>query len=115
MGSIVFCNSRRPLILGAVYVPPAGSSHIQIVELDARLSKLTARVAAAQLEGDVLLAGDFNARVGHLEESTCARQRGCTDTIINGHGRRLIGLWSETGTLLCTGRLSGDEHASYSY
>ena len=112
---LCFNNSRRPLILGAVYIPPAGSSHLQTVDLDARFSKLTARVAAAQMEGDVLLAGDFNARVGHLEESTCARQRGCTDTIINGHGRRLIRLCSETGTLLCTGRLPGDEHASYSY
>jgi hypothetical protein len=79
---------------------------------------LTARVAAAQLEGDVLLDGDFNATVGHLEESTCARPRGCTDTTIDGHGRRLISLCSDgprdSGTLLCTRRLPGDDHASYS-
>ena len=108
-------NSHKPLIIAVVYVPPDGSSNLHVADLDVRFSKLTARVAAAQLEGDVLLAGDFNARVGHLEESTRARQRGCTDDTVNVHGRRLIRLCSETGTLLCTGRLPGDEDASYSY
>ena len=29
---LCFNNSRRPLILGAVYIPPAGSSHLQTVD-----------------------------------------------------------------------------------
>ena len=112
---LCFTSGRRPIIFGVVYVPPAGSTSLQAVDLEDRFTKLSARLAAAQLEGDVFLAGDFNARVGRLEESAYARQRGCTDLVVNSHGRRLLRLCSETGSLLCTGRLPGDEQAPFSF
>ena len=112
---LCFDSSRRPIIFGVVYVPPAGSSNLHTVDIEDRFTKLSTRLAAAQLEGDVFLAGDFNARVGRLEESALAQQRGCTDVVVNSHGRRLIRLCSQTGSLLCTGRLPGDEQAPYSF
>ena len=53
--------------------------------------------------------------MGRLEEPALAQQRGCTDFVVNSHGRRLSGLCSQTGSLLCTGRLPGDEHAPVSF
>ena len=108
---LYFLSGRRPILFGVVYVPPAGSTNLQAVDLEDRFTKLSTRLAAAHLDGDVFLAGDFNARVGRLEESASAQQRGCTDLAVNSHGRRLIRLCSETGSLLCTGRLPGDQHA----
>ena len=112
---LCFHSGRRPIIFGVVYVPPAGSTNLHSVDLDDRFTKLSTRLAAARLEGDVFLAGDFNARVGRLEEPALAQERGCTDLVVNSHGRRLIRLCSQTGSLLCTGRLPGDEHAPVSF
>lgn len=112
---LCFNSGRRPILFGAVYVPPAGSTNLQTVDLEGRFTQLTTRLAAARLEGDVFLAGDFNARTGRLEEPAFAQQRGCTDSVVNSHGRKLIRLCSETGSLLCTGRLPGDEHAPFSF
>ena len=58
---------------------------------------------------------DMNARVGHLEDAACAQGRGCTDTVINAHGRQLISMCNSGGSLLCIGRAPGDESATYSY
>ena len=57
----------------------------------------------------------MNARVGHLEDAACAHGRGCTDTVINAHGRQLISMCNSSGSLLCTGRVPGDETAPFSY
>ena len=112
---ICFQSRSRPLLVGVCYVPPAGSPNLRQQNLQDRMSKLTANVAAAMLEGDVLLAGDFNARVGTLLEAACAQQRGCTDSTVNAHGKQLLQLCQSTATLLCTGRAPGDEHAALSF
>ena len=112
---LCFHSGRCPIIFGVVYVPPAGSTNLHSVDLQDRFTKPSTRLAAARLEGDVFLAGDFNARVGRLEEPALAQQRGCTDLVVNSHGRSLIRLSSQTGSLLCTSRIPGDEHAPVSF
>lgn len=102
-----------PLLLGCCYIPPLGSSQLRAVDIEARFARLTTDVSAACSEGHVLLTGDFNARVGELDDSNGegSQRRGCTDTTVNAHGRRLVEMCKDTGLLLCTGRAKGDEHA----
>ena len=78
------------------------------------MTDLTVRFAAASQAGHVIMAGDLNARVGNLLESASAKARDCTGTTITAHGRRLIILCRDTGSLLCTCRTLSDEHAFYS-
>ena len=108
------CHST-PLLLGACYVPPSGSHSLRDNAADSRFASLAGKILAAEVEGYVLLAGDMNARVGHLEDAACAQGRGCTDTVINAHGRQLISMCNSSGSLLCTGRAPGDESAPFSY
>ena len=112
---LTFHDDRAPLILGVCYLPPAGSHKLHNEDLQSRLSVLTAHVAAAQAEGAVFLGGDFNARVGNLQEPACARQRGWTDGTANAHGKHFLRFCQVTDTLLCTGRAPGDETAPFSY
>jgi len=112
---IRFKSRSKPLLVGCCYIPPSGSPNLRQHDLAHRMSKLTTNVASAMLEGDVLLAGDFNARVGTVLEAACAQQRGCTDGFVNAHGRQLLQLCQSTATLLCTGRAPGDESAELSF
>ena len=69
------------LIVAACYLPPAGSRQFEHLSLDERLASLATRMAAAEAQGAVILAGDFNARVGTLPDGH-QRLRGCTDRFI---------------------------------
>lgn len=111
---LIFQGNAQALIVGACYIPPAGSHNLRDENLQARMSNMAAHVVAAHEEGHVFLGGDFNARIGHLEASACAGQRGCTDGVVTAHGRHLLNLCHTTGTLLCTGRTPGDEGAPLS-
>ena len=106
-------GSCKPIILGCCYIPPSGSPQLHSFDLTARLTSMTAMVAAAVSEGDVLLAGDFNARVAQLCEcdDVAYTFRGCSDTTVTVHGRSLIEACKQSGLLLCTGRAPGDELA----
>ena len=59
--------------------------------------------AAAVSEGDVIIAGDFNARVAQLCDSD-AVIRGCTDTVVPVHYTRLIETLKQSGLLICLAR-----------
>jgi len=98
------------LVVGACYIPPQGSAQLQGVDVDARMVRLTSDILAALDEGYVVLGGDFNARVGGCGEGHLAAEgaRGCTDSSVNGHGRKLLQLCNRTGMHLCTGRVPGD-------
>ena len=52
------------LLVAACYLPPAGSRQFEHLSLDERLASLATRMAAAEAQGAVILAGDLNARVG---------------------------------------------------
>ena len=106
---------KIPLLLGACYVPPSGSQNLRDNGADSRFVSLVGNILAAEVEGHVFVAGDMNARVGHPEDAACAQGRGCTNTVINAHGRQLISMCNSSDSLLCTGRAPGDESATFSY
>lgn len=112
---LVFPSGARPVIVGTCYVRPAGSRNLQEDDCNSRFAKLAAHLVAAQAEGHVLLAGDFNARIGNLGTSACALQQEQIDSTLNLHDRCLLNLCSSTSTLVCTGRAPGDEAAALSF
>ena len=112
---IKFLCHSTPLLLGACYVPPSDSLSLRDNSVDSRFASLAGNIFVAESEGHVLIGGDMNARVGHLEDAACAQGRGCTDTIINAHGPQLISMCNSSSSLLCTSRAPGDESATYSY
>ena len=112
---LIFPSGAAPLIIGTCYMPPQGSHNLRVEDAPSRFGGLAAHYLAAQGEGLVLLAGDFNARVGHLELPVCAMSAGAADSVVNTHGRQLINLCTSTGALLCTGWTPGDEAAPFSF
>lgn len=110
---VTFQGSPKPLIIGCSYIPPSGSPQLRLSDLPARLTSLSAMCVAASCEGDVLLAGDFNARVAQLSDtdSTGDPVRGCTDLGVNSHGHHLVALCRQSGLMLCSGRVQGDTMA----
>lgn len=110
---VKFQTSPRPLLIGCIYIPPSGSPQLRVSDLSGRMTSLNAMCAAASCEGDVLLAGDFNARVAQLIDTDSAEYpvRGCTDLGVNAHGHQLIALCRQSGLLLCSGRVRGDDMA----
>ncbi len=124
-----------PLMLAACYIPPqSGNAHAK--DIADVWDALAADVAAAQAEGAVLLAGDFNARTATLQdwnegETDDAAHNGalldvvlceqdglvqppvCSDrcnqdSTVNRHGRELISLCRSTDLRICNGRTPGD-------
>ena len=94
--------------MAACYIPPVGSVQLDICSADKRFALLAARIAAAQAAGAVLVAGDFNARVGALSGA-------CGAGAAAGHGVRLNGLCAAAGLTLCTGDVPGDLMAPPSF
>ena len=105
-----FRGSATPLLLASVYIPPAGSAQLRAIDPSQRFDNLATQALAACAEGHVLVAGDFNARVGSRADCPVgsARARGSTDGVVNTHGRRLLDFCNVTGLRLCTGRVQGD-------
>ena len=104
-----FPGHAAPLFVGSCYLPPAGSPQLRCIPLRDRLAALEQRVAAAGAAGDVLLAGDFNARVG--DRADCGGPRGATDLVVNHNGTCLLQVSQRHDLMLCTGRALGDDRA----
>ena len=116
----------RDVFVACVYIPPAGSAQLLSHSLSERMGSLKAAVTSAQAHGHVILGGDFNAKVGgmddvlvpdrqFLEGSGIPCQRGCSHPSVNLHGHLLVDLCLATSTLLGTGRVPGDAHAPTSF
>ena len=116
----------RDVFVACMYIPPAGSAQLLSHSLSERMGSLKAAVTSAQAHGHVILGGDFNAKVGGmddvlvpdrqlLEGSGIPCQRGCSHPSVNLHGHLLVDLCLATSTLLGTGRVPGDAHAPTSF
>ncbi len=105
-----FPGRATPLFVGCCYLPPSTSRRLRTSPLVDRLAALEQRVATAAAEGDVLLAGDFNALIG--AQADCGGTRGATDMAVNHNGTCLLQLSCRHGLMLCTGRAIGDELAT---
>jgi hypothetical protein len=105
---IVFAGGLKPLLIASCYVPPAGSPQLQTTDIPTRFAALHAQVVAACADGDVLVAGDFNARIADLPDcnNDAAELRGASDMTVNMHGRQLLELCHSSDVLLCTGQIT---------
>ena len=130
----------EPLLLAACYFPPNAGGKRAEAAADA-WDELAADVADAQAEGQVLLAGDFNARTSNLpdwdntgegegghnsalwEVELCTQGNVphpavCTprqnqDSQTNTHGRYLLSHCRASGLRICNGRTAGDAEGAY--
>ena len=112
------------LTIGVCYIPPASvrSAQLQRSSAQARFSALAAHMSAASAHSHVLLAGDFNARVGTCTQPWVSglgpgipTQLQNTDATVNAHGRKLLRLCEDTASVLCTGRTALDMPAQPSF
>ena len=107
------------IFLAAVYMPPAGSMHLHHRALTERMGAFCASLVEAQAFGHVLVAGDFNATVGALQDFNPSTSAWLETTGLpvhresfgdspNLHGRLLTDACMRTGLVLSLGRLKGD-------
>jgi exonuclease III len=115
-------TNALPLIIGLCYIPPQNSLKLDQTPLADRMLSLVQAATAAVTQAHVVLAGDFNARIGSLDDSWVADYdpnipavRHVTDQDIQGHGRQLVNLSKDAGLIICTGRVAGDTPAEHSY
>lgn len=123
------------LFLAACYIPPAQrNAHAQ--DIADAWDTLSADIAAAQAEGQILMAGDFNARTATLQDwdhsewvdgqhnaalldvAVCNQEimivppvstpRCNQDSKTNQHGHKFIALCRSTDMRICNGRTPGD-------
>lgn len=96
-----------PLIVGSCYMPPAGSPQLRETPVGERFHELTVDIAAAAVEGYVLVGGDFNAHVTRpVTQVTGFPER--MERHLNGHGKHLLEVCCDTDAVLCTGYVAGD-------
>ena len=58
----------RDVLDACVYIPPAGSAQLLSHSLSERVGSLKAAVTSAQAHGHVNPSGDFNAKVGGMDD-----------------------------------------------
>ena len=117
--------SAQPLHLGAVYLPPASCAAASSLDShwSAHLGAVASRLKAV---GPVLIVGDFNARVGRVEEDLADAVlagldrdavaplpvRATPDETVDPRGRELLDLCTEAGICIVNGRVPGSNCAT---
>jgi len=127
------------LLLAACYIPPA-QKNAHAHDIADVWDSLSTDIAAAQVEGQVLVAGDFNARTAalpdwdHSEWEDCQHNAALLDVAVcnqedmtmppvstprrnqdsttNQHGHKFIALCRSTDMRICNGRTPGDLHGT---
>ena len=80
------------LYICVCYLPPASSSRGD--KSHEFFDILKQQILQFQVNGEIIICGDFNARIGNLNDNLGntepVPQRECLDTVINSHGRQLV-------------------------
>ena len=126
------------LMLALCYMPPARRGHAYTEATADFWQTLAAEIPAAQAEGLVLVAGDFNARTASLPDwsqgvdhhndamldvvvcsqaaapvpPTCSERQN-QDRVTNAFGRQLLSLCRSSDLRICNGRLPGDRDGKF--
>ena len=130
----IWCKIDRKLIcknalLGAIYIPPETSRHSYLEIFDEIEQDILE--FSSDKECCIILAGDFNARVGNLSDTDIAKPHindditesddlGCfqlarqtQDMTINRYGRRLVSLCKTMKLCLLNGRVGQDKNIGH--
>ncbi len=117
-----------PITIGVCYIPPITSHQMALSSVTDRFDTLTrhiraavAAAAAAATPAHIMVAGDFNAKVGNLPDAWVSTfnedipPRQSQDQGTNALGPHLMQLCEDTSMVLCTGRDPLDTPAAPSY
>ena len=105
--------------IGIVYLIPETSSRGDLEENEEVLLNLESDITKYNNEGDVLILGDFNSRIGELpstieedgEEITFARTS--KDKMINRSGRKIIDFADKVNMIICNGVIKEADFTRY--
>ena len=124
-----FFNLDNPLFIGAAYIPPQYTAKHINIKTD-YYQELTDSLVRYSREGNVLIAGDLNARTGNsevdpiinipwvdeLDHSVVNKEietRLSCDIVVNNYGKKLTSLCSEHNLVIANGRIPGDRIGNF--
>ena len=104
-------ESRQVFLVAVCYFPPVGSS--REVDIEERFQILSEQIQTFQLEGQVIVCGDFNARCGGLKDTGDLdgriEKRVVVDHVVNDQGELLVECLLNSGLCMVNGRKGNDE------
>ena len=122
-----FFHTKNDLYICGVYVPPHNSPYYTTEYFD----KIIASVSKFTQQGDVIMCGDFNSRIGkgnncqeveipHLEELPLhtpkipnMMERSACDQVVNQHGKKLIQICDDLNLHVANGRVAEDQLGNF--
>ena len=105
---ITMHNTRPPLFLGNVHIPPAGSPIAKTVDIPTRYDDINGVLTSITGPGHVFFGGDFNAHLSYTSTSASVSQgRLCGQDLSRC---KLLNLANVANVLMCTGSVNGDLH-----
>ena len=102
-----FTNLEHMLFICACYLPPAASSRGD--KSHECFDILKQQIIEFQDKGEIMICGDFNARIGGLNDNVggiALPQREILDTVTNSHGRQLVDFLRDCDMVTLNGRFS---------
>ena len=104
-------ESRQSLYIAVCYFPPVGTSHDGYIE--DRFQALSGQIQRFQLDGQVVVCGDFNARCGVLNDVGDVDKRVggrvSLDKVSNDQGEMLVECLQNSGPCIVNGRKGNDD------
>ncbi|MDA8001866.1 MAG: endonuclease/exonuclease/phosphatase family protein [Alphaproteobacteria bacterium] len=104
-------KSHEMFFVAVCYFPPVGSS--REVDTEERFQVLTEQIQRFQLEGQVVVCGDFNARCGNLKDHAgdmeWVSDRIGVDMVKNDQGELLVECLLSAGLCFVNGRKGRDD------
>lgn len=121
-------GKHKDLFICGIYIPPDNSNYFKTEIFD----KLEDEIDEFSKKGYVMLLGDFNARTGKSDDTTCkdghnyipndcsdmsieSAHRNNFDSVLNSHGKRLLEICKMFDLKILNGRTNGDSLGRFTY